>query len=302
MFLLTNKMQSKLLYLSFLSGLTLLTCFSLAMAQPDTITVDVITTFDYPDPDFSIETVGQISDRGEVVGGGTVEIREGTFTFLGFYRRPNGKFSPPLKGPSGHYAQAFGINNSNVICGNYANRYGSHGFLLSNGIYTTYDAPGSVATAIFGNNDVGDFVGGYAISGGGGVYHPFAYIGGTFIPIELVDNPASVAGDINNFGEVVGSADGHMFLRDSDGTVTYPIDAPDQSYLYVYGINDSGMIVGGSNELGFVWKYPNTFVTFSVPGSTYTEAGGINNSGMISGRYEDPDGSFHGFIAQVRAQ
>src|SRR5262245_33527825 len=100
-------MSSKLLSFSLLSGLALLTCSDLAIAQPSTITVDVITTFDYPNPDYSIETVGQINDRGEVVGGVTVELSPGTFTFLGFDRRPNGKFSLPLSGPSGHYAQAY---------------------------------------------------------------------------------------------------------------------------------------------------------------------------------------------------
>jgi hypothetical protein len=90
-----------------------------------------------------------------------------------------------------------------------------------------------------------------------------------------------------------------MFLRDPDGTVTYPIDAPGNPYLFVYAINDSGLIVGGANADGFVWLYPDTFVLFDVPGSTYTEASGISNNGLVSGTYETSDGILHGFIARV---
>ncbi len=46
-----------------------------------------------------------------------------------------------------------------------------HGFVLSNGLYTTIDVPGSVLTGIFSINAQGEIVGSY--DDAGGVSHGF---------------------------------------------------------------------------------------------------------------------------------
>jgi uncharacterized membrane protein len=283
--------------ISLLVSLVSLLSFTLALAQSN-ISIRVTNTFDYPDPTSTIENIGKINDDGTSVGLVLTEVHPFTFVAKAFVRRANGTFTPPFIPLHGDGAQAFGINNEGVVCGGYSDAHHSHGFFLSGGSFTSYDAPGARATTIFGNNDNGDFVGGYTILTTGG-FRPFLNQAGSFIPIDVISHTGSVATAINNLGEVVGSSDGHMFLRDPDGTVTYPIDAPGSPYLFPYAINDSGLIVGGANAAGFVWLYPDTFVLFDVPGSIYTEASGISNNGHVSGRYETSDGKLHGFIAQV---
>jgi len=64
----------------------------------------------------------------------------------------------------------------------------------------------------------------------------------------------------------------------------------------LYGINDSGQLVGDSNSSGpFVYS-AGVFTTINVPGGP-AQASGINNHGQVSGWYEtiNPIGT-HGFI------
>ena len=41
-----------------------------------------------------------------------------------------------------------------------------------------------------------------------------------------------------------------------------------------------------------------TFTSFDFPGATQTSAYGINSAGQVVGKYSDPDGSTHGFLAE----
>jgi len=41
------------------------------------------------------------------------------------------------------------------------------------------------------------------------------------------------------------------------------------------------------------------YTRLDVPGANYTEAIGINNTGQIVGRYDDADGTPHGFLRDV---
>src|SRR5436853_565292 len=56
----------------------------------------------------------------------------------------------------------------------------------------------------------------------------------------------------------------------------------------LFGINDSGQIVGVGNRGGFLYT-GGSFSTIDVPfaGVSSTQAFGINNSGQIVGDYED---------------
>ena len=81
-----------------------------------------------------------------------------------------------------------------------------HGFVYSNGVWTTLDDPKGVSgngygTALRGIDDFGRIVGGY--------YDPttyeqtaFVYAGGDFTPLHSADN--NLAFGINNLGRVVG--------------------------------------------------------------------------------------------------
>jgi uncharacterized membrane protein len=75
-----------------------------------------------------------------------------------------------INGPDASGTEAYGINNSGQIVGNYTDSEINYGFLLSGGDYTTIDVPGASYTTIFGINDAGQMVGVY-VDGNG--YHGF---------------------------------------------------------------------------------------------------------------------------------
>ena len=75
-----------------------------------------------------------------------------TPTFTTLEGLPSGDYG------AGTYGAAYGINNRGDIVGTYVGG-GLHGFLYSNGTYTTLDAPGSFDTQVFGINDRGQIAG-----------------------------------------------------------------------------------------------------------------------------------------------
>ena len=86
-------------------------------------------------------------------------------------------------------------------------------------------------------------------------------------------------------------------------TKTYTFTAIDfrgARNTYLYGINNSGEIVGSyedvnRNEHGFLYAGGN-FTSIDVLGSPGTYPGGINDSGEIVGYYEDVNFDDHGFL------
>jgi probable HAF family extracellular repeat protein len=92
----------------------------------------------------------------------------GTVTFL------NDPLAPP-----GH-TEAWGVNNARQVVGLYFDAQGKeHGFLYSQGSYSTVDYPGALASEALGINDAGQIVGTYLDSAG---THGFLLSGGTFTP------------------------------------------------------------------------------------------------------------------------
>jgi probable HAF family extracellular repeat protein len=196
---------------------------------------------------------------------------------------------------------AYGINDSGQIVGSYADPH-VHGFLLSDGQYTTIDDPLSGYNQAYGINDSGQIVGYY----GGGYYgddshyHGFLFSGGQY---TTIDDPNAVPGTIpygiNNRGQIVGFYRDANFLEHgfllSDGQYT-TIDAPNAvEAMRLNGINDSGQIVGFYLDAHFVFHSflfsGGQYTTIEVPHAHYTIASGINDSGQIVGAYDG-----HGFL------
>ena len=85
------------------------------------------------------------------------------------------------------------INNSGQIVGNYTDNNGTvHGFLYSNGTYTTLDNP-SGATVPLGINNLGQIVGEYGDASG--TVHGFLYSNGTYTTLD--DPLANLTGNGN---------------------------------------------------------------------------------------------------------
>ena len=282
-------------------------------AQPNSI--HVITTFDYPGTGNSTTPFG-INGNGDIAG--RYDSGNPTVT-RGFVRFRNGTFSPPLVAPNdtGKFTAGFGINNARVVGGEsftlatITSPNTFHGFFWNNGVFTQFDFGGPFSTAVTGINDAGNFTGAF-----GSIVQPnkgFVNIGGTSTAIIVPGACDSFAYGINSSNRVVGiyrlssspTAANHGFIRSSNGTITNPVDFPGSTSTNLFGISNSGWIVGSYNDAlgkthGFLRKNATTYISFDFPGSAGTSLNGINNSGRISGRYTDSAGIRHGFIAQFR--
>src|SRR6266496_4234828 len=108
----------------FISILPVLFVFPLmgtfAQQAPESVSIRVITTFDYPGTG-NLTLPQQINDAGDIVGYyidffSNAEDR-------GFVRFANGNFSAPIVEPNDTCmdTRARGINNSRLVCGEYHN-------------------------------------------------------------------------------------------------------------------------------------------------------------------------------------
>jgi hypothetical protein len=110
----------------------------------------------------------------------------------------------PGEAPGGTFPAA--INPQGDIVGEYIDTsFNQHGFLLSNGTFTTIDAPGSTFTAATGINPQGDILGIYQDSISLNL-HGFLLSKGKF---STIDVPAAVGSNsqpfgINPQGDIVG--------------------------------------------------------------------------------------------------
>src|SRR5262245_66155568 len=112
-----------------------------AQQAPNSGSIEVITTFDYPGTGNS--TIPQkINDRGDIVGS---YLHPGFFS-RGFVRFSDGSFSDPIVEPNDAFGftDGRGINNPGTVCGNYFGSDGNeHAYFLSGGTFTEYDVPGA---------------------------------------------------------------------------------------------------------------------------------------------------------------
>jgi uncharacterized membrane protein len=176
--------------------------------------------------------------------------------------------------PGARYTEALGINNSTTIVGGYFDGSVTHGFVLKQDRYTTFDVPvpGNVTTAPNGINDGGDIVGFYQTPFAPVLTHGFILQGSVLTTLDFPGAIFSDAIGINNLGEIVGrfvdaSGTSHGFLRNRDVFIT--IDVPGASNTVPWGINDLGEISGsytGSDGRthGFL-KTESAFISFDVP-------------------------------------
>jgi uncharacterized membrane protein len=193
------------------------------------------------------------------------------------------------------------INNSGQIVGEYFNTLGiRHGFLLSNGTFTTITFPGASFTRAVGINGYGDIVGDYILAGSGSSNeHGYLLRGGALTSISFPNADATIAEGINKNADIVGwyvnPKGTHGFLL-SGGAFT-SIDFPGaDAFTQAWKINDGGEIAGryqGGDSKYHVFTLSNG--SFSsvpdfpgavqvAPGS-FNEDGGLNNAGGIVSTY-----------------
>lgn len=270
-------------------------------------TIEVVETFDVSGMGRNTEPQ-KINDRGDIVGAVVDPVAGVT---RGFFRG-RGHFSSTFVDPNdtGNLTQGRGINNARVICGNYTDGSDgtSHGYFLSHLVFTEFDLPDVSGTVPLGINNAGDFAGTF-IENDGVTQDAFLSLSGMITTFAIPDAGATLAYQINASNQSTGyyvDADGvtHGYLRDSDGTLTFPIDPDGSVGTVLFGNNDSNWVVGRYADAagithGLFFMTPGEFVTFDYPGSAFTSLNGINAEGFICGRYVDASGGEHGIIAKV---
>ncbi len=141
-----------------------------AQQAPNSGSIEVITTFDYPGTG-NLTEPQQINERGDVVG---IFLDSNRVT-RAFVRFSDGSFSDPIVDPNDTVGvtEGRGINNSGTVCGDYVGSDGNfHGFFLSRGTFTEYDIAGAPApsTLVLGINDPANFAGAFSLTGPNGTH------------------------------------------------------------------------------------------------------------------------------------
>lgn len=224
-------------------------------------------TVDFPGAVRGTE-IRRINACGQVVGTAYFSLSVGESK--GFIADSNGiiqqtvEYNGPLE-PQGEYYSTEGndIDNQGRVFGWYCcGTIGDRSFRREPGGSSADISPsGSQTSHIYGANDAGDVVGEYHPNPEGGVGGYVLYANGSFR--DLGDRAPM---DINNVGQIVGISGYvfcpcHGFLRNPDGSFI-SIDYPGATSTYVYGINDSGQIVGyytdgAFNRHGFIGRIPS---------------------------------------------
>lgn len=241
------------------------------------------TPIDFPN---STQTyVVRINNRGEMVGTyfDKAGIQHGYFRLPARRNRPEQFISFDFPGvtPTTQYdfelgtglgTSAYGLNDRGEITGQYADDAGvGHGFLLSNGNFTSY-TPSQA-------NSTPGFYGGSGLS------------------------------DINNKGELTGgyaSSDpndpiiAHGFVL-SNGHMTV-IDPPGSILTQTFTINSRQEVCGfyyDAQRIGHGYIYHNgKYQIIDVPGAVYlSTVGTVNNGSEFVGEFVDGAGITHGYVA-----
>ena len=267
------------------------------------------TTIDVPGGFFTSAT--GVNDSGEIVG--SFADNTGNFGFL--YK--GGTFAT-LSPPGALQSDAVDINNAGHIVGSFTDSAGQHGFLNVGGAFMTIDFPGATSTLALAIDNVGRIFGGFSSANN---FSYFIAEGSNFTAFSCPD--AFICVDFNDNGRVVGTeGDEHHstgFVADIDGGNFDFINAPGCCFTRASGINNAGQIVGtffssfvvGGEDLccvprGFVnvGGSSGTFIPLDHPDaipnvdfSVGTEAIRISDSGLVVGRFFDPQGGVHGFLA-----
>ena len=218
------------------------------------------------------------------------------------------------------FARAFGINDAGVIVGESqfaqdGSNDGIRGFKTSDsGLIVLEDLPnGSPKSSANAINNNGDAVGLSSTTNDDGFQVDRAVMWPDEDPMNPIDlgdliggQDFSVAEDVNDLGQVVGSSEAGSGIRAfswTQETGMVALDIPDgRQTSQAWGINNLNQIVGESDEQAVLWDPImgvldlNVLLDASGNGWDLDTAFDINNRGQIVGLGINPDGDSHAFL------
>lgn len=276
-----------------------------ASASAQTIALSI---FDAPGATAgSFTDASGVNDAGVIVG-----FEDSTGSPRGFVRASNGKITS-FTVPGAGFTVLGDINNNSQMTGQFgpANFSARHGFYTSGANVIPFDVPGMAYTLSRGINDEGQIVGDSIDANH--VRRGFLRdANGHFTSLDIPGATAVFAFGINNKGQIVGeyrtgdplNPVTHGYLRSPNGVFT-SFDAPGfdangaVAFTSANGINDLGMITGGTNGAGYVRDANGGYRSFETPDGYYNPTGfGINNLGLVVGAIDD-DFTTHAFRATL---
>ena len=214
--------------------------------------------------------------------------------------------------PGAAQTDAYGINNSNVIAGDYIDGNGlQHGMILNGTQLTTLDCPTGAPTTIYRISSRGTGVAqcGVAPTLGGfwiWVCNPPDFIDCRWVWIPYPCFRCRVqAFDVNDTDHVAGEwidenkvTHGFLFNLTTNAFTTF--DVPGASATLAVGINNVGLVtLQASDASGRVHSYlydGKTYQLIDVPGAVQSFARGINNNRDIVFTTIDSAGGSHGAV------
>jgi surface-anchored protein len=172
--------------------------------------------------------------------------------------------------------------------------------------FETFDVDGGTETLLSDIRNDGTLVGRYKDSGG--ISQGFVQEGTNRTVFNVTGTTATFPGGIDSVGRVAGfyrnatnPAVQHGFIRETNGVIT-TIDGPDQTFTYVWRINDAGRVNGNWFEdpffiTSFTLATNGALTTNVFAGSPIgTVARGMNEAGDTAGWKWDENFTLQGVI------
>jgi hypothetical protein len=281
---------------------------AVAMAAAPASAVTIIRTID-----FAGATVVQargINAQGQITGYRVVDGVQQSFISTG----DSFQFFQVESAPTA----ATAINDSATTVGSVTLPTGASSFIRQpDGTALVFQPLGDTDSGAIGINNAGDVV------ASGNAFFTGGYLrraNGNTTPINYAGAPTDVvlktnATDINNLGTIVGHAigqsDGQFFgrgwLSTDSGATFSDLTKPGQQFTYLWGANDTGLLVGdhsqsfGAARIGFYYNTATAqFTDFTIPGADWTVPTGINDDGVMVGFTRNAaSGRISGFVAVI---
>jgi YVTN family beta-propeller protein len=210
----------------------------------------------------------------------------------GFVRAPNAQFQN-FDFPIADFTDAYKINDSGTLVGQYATNFPNHGFVFSGATglsgppspcqFLSFDYPDSQNTGARGINNAGQITGLFRVRGNPR-RHGFLATAG----MSLGEN----GNQSNECQEIAEFSTRH-------GASFVSFEFPNSTNTQATAITPSGEIVGRYNSAdgqqhGFILR-DGVFSSVDVPGATSTDAAWVNANGAIVGTYGNNAGG-HAYV------